>query len=249
MSQSFTFQQIGLVHSCYKQKFGIPRQPGLVTEASASIELLPPFNRLDVLDGLDGFSHIWVHFIFHECMTDNWKAKIRPPRLGGKEKMGIFATRATHRPNPLGLSVVEIKGVRKEGNRVFIDIIGADLLDKTPIVDIKPYLPYADALPNAKGGFAPLPTTLKSVKFSELALEQAESYKAIYARDLVPLIEQVIGQDPRPSYLVGSENRNHGNQLWNANIKWTAKEDHFLVTQIEYPVGEQHEQVENAERL
>ncbi|CUB02386.1 tRNA (N6-threonylcarbamoyladenosine(37)-N6)-methyltransferase TrmO [Marinomonas fungiae] len=246
MTSTFQFQQVGVVHSCYKQKFGIPRQPGLVTEASGSIELLPPFNRLDVLDGLDGFSHIWVHFIFHECMTDNWKAKIRPPRLGGKEKMGIFATRATHRPNPLGLSVVEVKAVRKEGNRVFIDIIGADLLDQTPVVDIKPYLPYADALPEAKGGFAPLPTTLKTVKFSELAIQQANHYKETYHRDLITLIEQVIGQDPRPSYLVGSEGRNHGNQLWNANIKWTAKTDHFLVIQIEFPVGEPHEQVKDA---
>ncbi|SBS26168.1 putative tRNA (adenine(37)-N6)-methyltransferase [Marinomonas aquimarina] len=246
MTSTFQFQQIGVVHSCYKQKFGIPRQPGLVTEASGSIELLPPFNRLDVLDGLDDFSHIWVHFIFHECMNDTWKAKIRPPRLGGKEKMGIFATRATHRPNPLGLSVVAIKGVRKEGKRVFIDIIGADLLDQTPIVDIKPYLPYADALLEAKGGFAPLPTILKPVMFSELALEQANSYKETYQRDLIPLIEQVISQDPRPSYLAGLKGRDHGNLLWNANIKWTAKEDHFLVTQIEFPIGEVDEQVKDA---
>lgn len=233
---TFQFQQIGIVHSCYKQKFGIPRQPGLVKESSASIELLPPFNRLDVLDGIEGFSHIWVHFIFHECQSENWKAKIRPPRLGGKEKIGIFATRATHRPNPLGLSVVELKGVRKEGNRVFVDVGGADLLDQTPIVDIKPYLPYSDAVTDAKCGYAPTPTQLKPVVFSELAKTQLSDYNELYKRDLTHLIEQVIGQDPRPSYLASGTGREHGNQLWNADIKWIAEVDHFLVTRIEYPV-------------
>lgn len=249
MPEHFHFQQIGIVHSCYQQKFGIPRQPGLVTEATASIELLPPFNRLDTLDGLDGFSHIWVHFIFHQCMNEKWKAKIRPPRLGGKEKVGVFASRATHRPNPLGLSVVEVKGVRQEGKKVFIDIIGADLLDQTPIVDIKPYLPYADALPNAKGGFAPLPTTLTNVAFSELAIAQLKDYKEIYQRDLQPLIEQVIGQDPRPSYLLGSQGREHGNQLWNANIKWLAQADTFFVTEVQFPRSVKDEQVQNAQHI
>ena len=234
----FQFQQIGIVHSCYKQKFGIPRQPGLVEEASASIELLPPFNRLDTLDGLDGFSHIWVHFIFHQCLSDNWKAKIRPPRLGGKQKIGIFATRATHRPNPLGLSVVRLLGIRQEKTRVFIDVAGADLLDKTPIIDIKPYLPYADALSDAEGGFAPDRTELQPVIFSELAQTQLKSYKEEYQRELTHLIEQVIGQDPRPSHLRQQTGRIHANMLWNADIKWVAENGYFRVLHIDYPVGD-----------
>lgn len=241
MANTFQFQQIGIVHSCYKEKFGIPRQPGLVTGAVASIELLPPFNRLDMLDGLEGFSHIWVHFIFHQCIQEQWKAKVRPPRLGGNKKVGVFATRATHRPNPIGLSVVGIGGIRHINKRVFIDIIGADLLDQTPIIDIKPYLPYADALPQAQGGFAPEATPLTPVKFSKLALEQAIAYKEEYQRELIPLIEQVIGQDPRPSYLADSEGRMHGNLLWNTNVKWTVNRDHILVTEIDYPVGEKYE--------
>ncbi|MBM6550474.1 tRNA (N6-threonylcarbamoyladenosine(37)-N6)-methyltransferase TrmO [Marinomonas ostreistagni] len=234
----FQFQQIGVVHSCYKQKFGIPRQPGLVKQASASIELLPPFNRLDTLDGLEGFSHIWVHFIFHQCINDNWKAKIRPPRLGGKKKMGIFATRATHRPNPLGLSVVELLSIRQEDGRVFIDIAGADLLDQTPVVDIKPYLPYADAITDAQGGFAPERTELKPVFFSELALSQLNDYKETYQRDLKPLIEQVIGQDPRPSHMTQQQGRTHANTLWNADVKWVAENGQFHVLYIDYPFGD-----------
>ncbi|SBT18031.1 putative tRNA (adenine(37)-N6)-methyltransferase [Marinomonas gallaica] len=238
MTNTFQFQQIGVTHSCYKEKFGIPRQPGLVTEAAASIELLPPFNRMDVLDGLEGFSHIWVHFIFHQCIQEQWKAKVRPPRLGGNKKVGVFATRATHRPNPIGLSVVEIQGIRQDKKRIFIDIIGADLLDKTPIIDIKPYLPYADALHHAQGGFAPEAAALTPVQFSKLALAQALSYKEEYKRELIPLIEQVIGQDPRPSYLTNADDRIHGNLLWNTNVKWTVGSDHILITEIEYPVGE-----------
>lgn len=234
----FEFQQIGIVHSCYKQKFGIPRQPGLVNEASASIELQPPFNRVDTLDGLEGFSHLWIQFIFHQCLRDTWKAKIRPPRLGGKEKMGIFATRATHRPNPIGLSVVKLVGIRQKGQKVFIDIAGADLLDQTPVIDIKPYLPYADAVPDAQGGFAPERTQLKPVQFSELAKSQLQRYKEEYHRDLISLIEQVVGQDPRPSHMANQTGRMHANTLWNADIKWTAEDGCFHVHSIDYPVGD-----------
>ncbi|TPE48734.1 tRNA (N6-threonylcarbamoyladenosine(37)-N6)-methyltransferase TrmO [Maribrevibacterium harenarium] len=241
---SFTFQQIGVVHSCYRQKFGIPRQPGLIEAANGRIELLAPFNRMDVLDGLEGFSHIWVHFIFHQCMQENWKAKIRPPRLGGKTKVGVFASRATHRPNPLGLSVVKLGAIYQEEGRVYIDIIGADLLDQTPVVDIKPYLPYADALPDAKGGFAPLPVEVKPVRFTPQAEQQCHSYLKHTGRDLQSLASQVIGQDPRPSYLWGTTGRIHGNQLWDANVKWVAYDEYFEVTEIE--LGESHEPAKNA---
>ncbi|RDL43864.1 tRNA (N6-threonylcarbamoyladenosine(37)-N6)-methyltransferase TrmO [Marinomonas piezotolerans] len=249
MSKHFQFQQIGIVHSCYKEKFGIPRQPGLVTESSAAIELLPPYNRADTLDGLEGFSHIWVHFVFHQCIQENWKAKVRPPRLGGKKKVGVFASRATHRPNPIGLSVVALNGIRIEGKRVFIDILGIDLLDQTPVLDIKPYLPYADSLPNATGGFAPTPAPLKPVHFTELAQNRINVYKEQYHRDLRPLIEQVIGQDPRPSYLISKLDKKHGNKLWNTNVIWTAKKDGLWITDIEFPEEVNNEQVKNAQRL
>ena len=232
---SFTLSTIGIVHSCYKEKFGIPRQPGLVTEATAKIELLPPYNRLDVLDGLDGFSHIWIQFIFHACITENWKAKIRPPRWGGKIKMGIFATRATHRPNPIGLSVVKIGRIYQEKQKIFIDLHGADLLDGTPVLDIKPYLPYADSITDAKGGFAPTPSQSpkKPVIFSEQAKTQCEQYQSLHKREISTLIEQIVEQDPRPSYLSEQTHREHGIKLWDINVKWCARNDHFEILRIE----------------
>jgi probable methyltransferase, YaeB/AF_0241 family len=232
-STTFEFTQIGVIHSCYTEKFGIPRQPGLVEETTASLELLPPFNREDILDGLEGFSHIWVHFVFHKCIQEKWKAKVRPPRLGGKEKMGVFATRATHRPNPIGLSVLKIDKIHKHGKKIFIDLQGADLLDGTPVIDIKPYLPYADIKTDALGGFAPEKSAPSQVEFSELATHQAISYEKKFGRNLLSLIKQVIEQDPRPSYLSNTTDRHHGIKLWNTNIKWLAKEDHLLVTEIE----------------
>ncbi|WP_349304790.1 tRNA (N6-threonylcarbamoyladenosine(37)-N6)-methyltransferase TrmO [Marinomonas sp. CT5] len=223
------------MHSCYKEKFGIPRQPGLVSEATARIELVPPYSRLDILDGLDGFSHIWIQFIFHACMTENWKAKIRPPRLGGKKKLGVFATRATHRPNPIGLSVVKIGNIYQEGKKTFIDLHGADLLDGTPVLDIKPYLPYADNIEDAKGGFAPSQATsqIKPVIFSELAKAQCEDYESLHKRKITTLIKQIIEQDPRPSYLSEQTDREHGITLWDLNIKWCARIDHFEILRIE----------------
>ena len=232
---SFTLNTIGIVHSCYKEKFGIPRQPGLVTEATARLELIPPYSRLDILEGLDGFTHIWIQFVFHACMTENWKAKIRPPRLGGKAKMGVFATRATHRPNPIGLSVVKIGRIYQEDKKTFIDLHGADLLDGTPVLDIKPYLPYADSIADAKGGFAPTPAQIqiKPVLFSELAKAQCDRYQNLHKREITTLIKQIVEQDPRPSYLSGQVDREHGIKLWDINIKWCARNDHFEILRIE----------------
>jgi tRNA-Thr(GGU) m(6)t(6)A37 methyltransferase TsaA len=231
---SFTLSTIGIVHSCYKEKFGIPRQPGLVTESTARIELIAPYNRLDTLEGLDGFSHIWVQFIFHACLTENWKAKVRPPRLGGKKKLGVFATRATHRPNPIGLSVIKIGSIYQEGKKIFIDLYGADLLDGTPVLDIKPYLPYADNITDSKGGFAPTPTQIKAVIFSEQAKLQCEHYENLHNRQITTLIKQIIEQDPRPSHLSEQVDREHGITLWDINIKWCARNDHLEILRIEH---------------
>ncbi len=233
-SNSYTLSPIGTIHSCYKEKFGIPRQPGLVTEITGRLELLPPYNRLDALEGLNHFSHIWIQFIFHAISREGWKAKVRPPRLGGKEKLGVFATRATHRPNPIGLSVVKIGRIYQEGKKIFIDLHGADILDGTPVLDIKPYLPYSDNITDAKGGFAHSQSTTYSVKFSELAKHQCEEYEHLHKREITTLIKQIIEQDPRPSYLSDQIDREHGITLWDINIKWCARSDHFEILQIEH---------------
>lgn len=230
---TFQFEQVGIIHSCYRQKFGIPRQPGIVTAAESELELLPPYNQENLVRGLEGFSHLWVHFIFHQTMDEGWRPTIRPPRLGGRQRMGVFATRSTHRPNPIGLSVVRLKGIESGNGRLILKLAEADLLDGTPVIDIKPYLPYADALPEAKGGFAPLPAVMAEVEFTEEAMAKCLKYEQRTGRTLIQLIQQVLGQDPRPAYLRDTTDRRHGSALWDVNVVWMSKGDHFLVTDLE----------------
>ena len=201
------FSPIGIISSCYKEKFGIPRQPGLVPAATAELILEKEYGEESVR-GLDGFSHVWLSFVFHETHDQGWKPMVRPPRLGGNEKVGVFASRSTFRPNPMGLSVVELLCVEIRKGRVVLHLAGCDLLDGTPVLDIKPYLPYADIIPNAKGGFAEnKPEALLEVVFSEEAEEQCKQadqkidhVKVGGCASVKVLITQILQLDPRPSY-------------------------------------------------
>ena len=148
-----TIESIGRVVSPYTQKFGIARQPGLVPAAEVSIVLDARFNE-DAVRGLENFGYIWLHFIFHGVLDEGWSPLVRPPRLGGKRKVGVFATRSPHRPNHLGLSLLKLEGIDCTGGGVIIRCSGADLLDGTPVVDIKPYIPFVEAKPEAEAGFA-----------------------------------------------------------------------------------------------
>ncbi|NQY65973.1 MAG: tRNA (N6-threonylcarbamoyladenosine(37)-N6)-methyltransferase TrmO [Alteromonadaceae bacterium] len=143
-ANEISFHVIGKVHSPYKEKFAIPRQPGLASCAKGVIELIDQANNIDLVRGLEQFSHLWVLFIFHATQQQGWKPLVRPPRLGGNKKMGVLATRSTFRPNPIGMSVVKLDKVSVENNKVLIHISGLDLLDQTPVIDIKPYLAYSD---------------------------------------------------------------------------------------------------------
>ncbi|GAA4652286.1 tRNA (N6-threonylcarbamoyladenosine(37)-N6)-methyltransferase TrmO [Kistimonas scapharcae] len=232
-SSLYTLEPIGIIHSCYREKFGIPRQPGLATAATACIELLPPFNRPEAVQGLEGFSHLWLQFIFHQTLAEGWRPTIRPPRLGGETRVGVFASRSTHRPNGLGLSVVRLKGIDTQNGKVILELEGSDLLNGTPIVDIKPYLPWADAVAEAECGFAPEPPQIREVRFTPEATLDCEAYEKLTGRPLATLVTQVLSQDPRPAYLQRRPGRNHGIQLWDQNIRWQANDDHFLVTAIE----------------
>lgn len=222
---TFSFSPIGTISSCYKEKFGIPRQPGLVNAAKAELHLEKIYGE-ETIRGIRGFSHIWINFVFHATQKQGWKPMVRPPRLGGNVKVGVFASRSPFRPNPLGLSVVELLDIEIQQSAVILHLGGCDLLDGTPVLDIKPYLPYADALSNASGGFAEISPNYKTenrvvVSFTneaELQLNQAEER---LGQELSLLIKQILQLDPRPSYHQGkSGERIYSMKLYDFDLKW-----------------------------
>lgn len=217
-SPGYQFQPVGVLHSCFKEKFAIPRQPALAPAAKGHIELLPPYNNTDAVQGLDGISHLWLTFVFHQALPkdDELRLKVRPPRLGGNKKVGVFSTRSTHRPNPIGLSVVKLDRIED----TVLHISGMDLLDQTPILDIKPYVPYSDAITHAENPMAPESPKLITVTFSDSALQQAHEHQQRLNQPVVALIEQMLAQDPKPAYQKPDPQRVYGVNIWDIEIKW-----------------------------
>ena len=192
--EQHTMKVIARIRSDFPEKFGIPRQSGLVPQLRSKIVFEPEFRNADALRGIEGFSHLWLIWQFSAAVRDTWSPTVRPPRLGGNERMGVFATRSPFRPNAVGLSCVKLEGVAQEDGLGSVLIVsGADLMDGTPIYDIKPYLPYADAHPEARGGFAP---AAKETIRVECAPELLES---VPERQRAALLG-VLAQDPRPQY-------------------------------------------------
>lgn len=190
MSDMIDFHIIGRISTDFPTKFGIPRQPGLVPGLQGKIELEKEFRNPDALRGLSEFSHIWLIWLFSESIRDGFSPTVRPPRLGGNQRMGVFATRSPYRPNPIGLSVVKLD--RIEDCTIYVS--GADLMDGTPILDIKPYLPHADRIEDAVGGFAdPLRDYHVQVDFPAALLEKVPPDKR-------EALIGVLSGDPRPSY-------------------------------------------------
>lgn len=194
MSEMIPMQIIARIHTDFTEKFGIPRQSGLV-ENPGTIVFEPPYRNPDALRGLEGYSHIWLLWQFSRAVRDEWSPTVRPPRLGGNTRMGVFATRSPFRPNAIGLSSVRLTGIELSGPQgPVLYVSGADLLDGTPIFDIKPYLPYTDAHPDATGGFAfqekegPLQVVFPSEWLNRVPTQQRETLRA------------VLAQDPRPAY-------------------------------------------------
>ena len=149
----YNLEPIGTIESCFKEKFGIPRQPGLAPAAQATLVLHPPYSNPGAMAGLEAFSHIWLIYIFHAIEKGKWKPTVRPPRLGGNKRTGVFATRSNFRPNPLGISAVKLEKIVPDGETIRLELSGVDLLDGTPVLDIKPYIPFADAHPDATSGW------------------------------------------------------------------------------------------------
>jgi len=223
---------IGRIKTPFQEKFGIPRQSGLV-DVSGIVEMLPGYDKPALFDGLETFSHIWLSFIFHQNADQGWRERVRPPRLGGNRRIGVFATRSPFRPNHLGLSVVRLDHIHIREGRVCLHVRGADLLDGTPVVDIKPYLPYVDAVPDATGGFAPhAPETQLQVVFSDKAREQLLQLPS--GETLRSLIGQLVALDPRPAYRKEvEEDRVYGMRLAGCNVRWQVSDNQAMVLGIE----------------
>jgi len=213
---TYTVSPIGFVRSCFKEKFAIPRQPQLAPAARGVLELVAPFDQAQAVQGLEEVSHVWLLFLFHQALEDKPRLKVRPPRLGGNQSLGVFATRSTHRPNGIGQSVVKLE--RVEPGRLWLS--GIDLLDGTPVLDIKPYVPYADRIDTACNSIADAAPALIAVEWAEAALHQAHKHAERLAEPLVELIEQCLAQDPRPAYQVPQAERRYGARLWDVDVRW-----------------------------
>ena len=230
-----SIRPVAYIHTDFKEKFGIPRQPGLVPGLTGTVEFEPEFRMPDVVRGMEDFEYLWLIFGFSENWDysreggpePKWSKLVRPPRLGGKEKKGVFATRSPFRPNAIGLSSVKLNGIEETAHLgTVLHVSGADLLDGTPIFDIKPYLPYTDAHPDATGGFTQSYTDYHlEVIFPPDLLEQVPT-------DLRPALTGVLAQDPRPSYQDDPE-RVYGMAFGGLEVKFKVCEKTLAVVSVE----------------
>ena len=221
-----TIQVIARMRSDFPTKFGIPRQSGLVEELESTIVFEPEFRNADALRGIEGYSNLWIIWQFSEAVRQEWSPTVRPPRLGGNTRMGVFATRSPFRPNNLGLSCVKLLGVEhteKEGT--VLHVAGADLMDGTPIFDIKPYIPYSDSLPEATGGFTDTAEDfLLNVDFPSPLLEKLPGNKR-------QAVIGVLSHDPRPSYQ-RKPDRIYGLSFAGFDIRFTVNEKTLSVCEV-----------------
>ena len=217
---------IGHIHTDFPTKFGVPRQSGLVEELKATITFEPEYRNPEAFRGLEEFSHIWLLWKFSKSEKKNWSATVKPPRLGGKKRMGVFATRSPYRPNDIGLSSVKLEKIEfDEKMGPVLTVAGADLMDGTPIYDIKPYIAYADSHPEASEGFA------GAVKGKELAVEFPEELLRIYPEEKRKAIVAVLKQDPRPAYDT-DETRVYGVEFAGFDVRFTVEGECLTVKEL-----------------
>ena len=217
---------IAKIYTDFPEKFGIPRQSGIVKELEGEIVFEEEFRDASALKGLEGFSHLWLLWDFSEVNDEKWRPTVRPPRLGGNKRLGVFATRSPFRPNPIGLSCVELTEIKKTADRGTLLIVkGADMLSGTPIIDIKPYLPFADSVPNATGGFA------EEVKEDKLDVVFPENFKSIFPEKKLNSLIAVLKGDPRPAYQ-DDPNREYGFDFAGYCIRFKVQGNVLTVTNI-----------------
>ena len=226
-----TVHVIARIHSDFSTKFGIPRQSGLVDALRSTVIFEPEFRSSEAVRGLEGFSHIWLLWQFSRAVRDGWSPTVRPPRLGGNQRLGVFATRSPFRPNPIGLSAVRLVGVELGGgDGPLLHVAGADLMDGTPIYDIKPYIPYADAHPEATGGFTDaVPRRTLAVDCPPPLLEAVPAEKR-------GALLGVLAEDPRPSYQ-NDPRRVYGMSFAGVDVRFTVEGDRLTVREV-VPQGE-----------
>jgi tRNA (adenine37-N6)-methyltransferase len=229
----YSFPIIGIIHSCFKEKFGIPRQPGLAPSATAQLELVKPFNDPLAVEGLEAVSHLWIQFVFHANEVEGWKPKVRPPRLGGNQSLGVFATRSPIRPAPIGLSVVKLESIEIGQDSLVLHLSGVDFLDGTPVLDIKPYVPYVDSVVGAINPIAPEPPGLIQVSIPDSLQEFCREYTAKTRLPLLDLIKQLLQQNPKPAYQEPDPSRVFGMKLYDLDVRWRyLKPDEILLDAI-----------------
>ena len=215
------------IQSDFPEKFGIPRQAGLVEELRAVVVFEPEYRDPESLRGLETFSHIWLIWEFSEAVRDTWSPTVRPPRLGGNTRVGVFATRSPFRPNPVGLSCVRLLEIRETTeNGTVLVVAGADLMDGTPIYDIKPYVPYTDCRPEASGGFTDAMSSFL------LRVEDPEGRLQAVPKDRRAALTGVLSHDPRPSYQ-NDPDRIYGMGFAGFNVRFRVQDDLLIITDVE----------------
>ena len=222
---AFEITKIGVIKTDFKEKFGTPRQSGRVKSAKGQIVIDKQFSDINAFRGIENFSHLWVIFDFSLSHSKEFSPTVRPPRLGGNTRVGVFATRSPFRPNNLGLSVVEFNGTQIVNGQVIINVSGVDMVDGPPIFDIKPYIPYADCIENAKGSFA------EEYKDYKLEVYFPENLKEKFDKSLIETLLQVLSEDPRPSY-IENEDRVYTFNFANFEISFSVKENLLSVLDI-----------------
>jgi len=234
MGGVMTLDPIGTVRSCFGEKFAVPRQPGLCPSAWGRLVFHPAYRSPEAVRGLEGFSHVWLIFGFHETLEQGWKPTVRPPRLGGNQRIGVFASRSTFRPNGLGLSLVRLEGIDMTSPDAPVLLLGGlDLLDGTPVYDVKPYLPYAEAVPEATGGYAGEAISRLPVEVEAAA---AGDFGSLPARARAVLLE-ALSLDPRPATQAADPERVFGASLCGCNVRFTIREGVCRICGIEPTEG------------
>ncbi|GEA61755.1 tRNA (N6-threonylcarbamoyladenosine(37)-N6)-methyltransferase TrmO [Vibrio comitans] len=226
-----TISPIGTIYTPYKEKFAIPRQPNLAPSVTTELHLKGDANTEAAVRELKQFSHLWLLFLFDQNIEAGWKPTVRPPRLGGNERVGVFASRSTFRPNAIGMSAVELLDVEIRNGQVIIKLGNVDLVDGTPIIDIKPYIPYSDSIPDAKGGYAETSPSPVTVEFSESAKCVLMKHPDNEYR--TQALTEILSQDPRPAYKKGKpDSKVYAVHLFEWNVSFSANEDGIQVVDI-----------------